>query len=118
MSFGANRGAPDGFCDPVGGLRLAVDAVLDLDPVEAGTAALQDDLLRWARQRSREDAGFASWVLATGRRRVGVEDGYVEQLGCVAWKTGISRSELRKVVRLAELCELLPDSGDSWRAGQ
>jgi len=118
MSFGADRGAPDGFCDPVADLRLAVDAVLDLDPVEAGTAALKDDLLRWARQRSREDAGFASWVLAAVRNQVGVEDGYVDTIGWLAWKTGISRSELRKVVRLAELCELLPDTGAAWRAGQ
>src|SRR3954469_13636192 len=118
MSFGANRGAPDGFCDPVGGLRTAVDAVLDLDPVEAGTAALKDDLLRWARQRSREDAGFASWVLAAVRRQVGVEDGYVDTIGWLAWKTGTSRSELRKVVRLAELCELLPATGAAWTSGQ
>src|SRR4051794_16540499 len=118
MSFGVDRGALDGFCDPVGGLRTAVDAVLDLDPVEAGTAALKDDLLRWARQRSREDAGFASWVLAAVRNQVGVEDGYVDTIGWLAWKTGISRSELRKVVRLAELCELLPDTGDAWRDGK
>src|SRR3954469_12348174 len=118
MSFGANRGAPDGFCDPVGGLRTAVDAVLDLDPVEAGTAALKDDLLRWARQRSREDAGFASWVLAAVRNQVGVGDGYGDTIGWLSWKTGMSRSELRKVVRLAELCELLPDTGAAWRDGQ
>src|SRR3954466_915090 len=118
MSFGVDRGALDGFCDPVGGLRTAVDAVLDLDPVEAGTAALKDDLLRWARQRSREDAGFASWVLAAVRRQVGVEDGYVDTIGWLAWKTGISRSDLRKVVRRAELCELLPATGAAWRDGQ
>src|SRR3954466_13804911 len=117
MSFGVDRGALDGFCDPVGGLRTAVDAVLDLDPVEAGTAALKDDLLRWARQRSREDAGFASWVLAAVRRQVGVEDGYVDTIGWLAWKTGISRSELRKIVRRAELCELLPDTAQAWRDG-
>src|SRR6476620_8718826 len=118
MSFGVDRGGPDGFSDPVGGLRMAVDAVLDLDPVEVGTAALKDDLLRWAKQRSREDAGFAAWVLAAVRNQVGGEDGYVDAIGGLAWQHGKPRSELRKLVRLAELSELLPDTAEAWKAGK
>src|SRR3954468_24226030 len=118
MSFGVDRGTPDGFCDPVGDLRLAVDGLVDQDPASLVDGALQDDLLRWSRQRSRDDAAFAGWVVAAVRRQVGVEDGYVDTIGWLAWKTGISRSELRKVVRLAELCELLPDTGDAWRDGK
>src|SRR3954468_10289121 len=118
MSFGVDRGTPDGFCDPVGDLRLAVDGLVDQDPASLVDGALQDDLLRWSRQRSRDDAAFAGWVVAAVRRQVGVEDGYVDTIGWLAWKTGTSRSELRKVVRLAELCELLPDTAQAWRAGQ
>src|SRR6476469_3916959 len=118
MSFGVDRGAADGFCDPVGGLRSAVDGLVDLDPAGMVDAELKDDLLRWARQRSREDAAFAGWVLAAVRRQVGVEDGYVDTIGWLAWKTGISRSDLRRIVRLAELCELLPATGKAWRDGK
>src|SRR6478736_7381958 len=118
MSFAVDRGTPDGLCDPVGGLRSAVDTVLNLDPAGMVDSELQDDLLRWARQRSREDAAFAGWVLAAVRRQVGVEDGYVDTIGWLAWKTGISRAELRKMIRLAELCELLPETGAAWRDGK
>src|SRR5690242_9700923 len=99
MSFGSDREGLDGFCDPVGDLRSAVDRVLDLDPVEMPGATLKSDLLRWAKQRSRQDAGFAAWVLAATRNQVGVEDGYVDTIGWLSWKTGTSRGELRRVVR-------------------
>jgi hypothetical protein len=49
---------------------------------------------------------------------VGVEDGYVDTIGWLAWRTGTPRAELRRIVRLAELCELLPETGAAWRAGQ
>ena len=52
------------------------------------------------------------------RHQIGVEDGYVDTIAWLAWKTGISRSELRTIVRLAELCELLPDTGAAWRDGK
>src|SRR6476620_6588892 len=118
MSFGVARGALDGFGDPLGDVLHAADGLRDLDPAEMVDARLKDDLLRFARHRSREDATFAVWVLAAVRRQVGVEDGYVDTIGWLSWKTGISRSDLRKVVRLAELCELLPDTGQAWRDGQ
>ena len=116
MSFGSDRGAPDGFCDPLRGLVTALGPVRDLDPV--ADPGLKDDLLRFARHRSREDAVFAAWVLAAVRHGVGVEDGYVDTIGWLAWKTGSSRSELRRVVRLAELCELLPETARLWREGR
>jgi hypothetical protein len=95
-----------------------VDHLVDQDPAGMVDAELKDDLLRFARQRSREDAVFAAWVLAAVRRGVGVEDGYVDTIGWLAWKTGIPRAQLRKTVRLAELCELLPATGEAWRVGK
>src|SRR6478735_8841729 len=116
MSFRVDLGTDAGFCDPLGGLLSALGPVRDLDP--AGDPGLKDDLLRFARHRAREDAVFAAWVLAAIRNQVGVEDGYVDAIGWLSWKTGISRSDLRRVVRLAELCELLPDTGQAWRDGK
>jgi hypothetical protein len=118
MAFGVDRGNRDGFCDPVGALRNCVDDVLGLDPVELPGAALKTDLLRWSRQRDRQDAGFAAWVLAAVRNQVGVEDGYVDTIGWLSWQTGITRGDLRRVVRLAALCELLPETGVAWRDGR
>jgi hypothetical protein len=117
MSFRADRGTPDGFVDPLGDVLRASEAVRDLDPAGMADEELKTDLLRFARHRSREDATFAAWTLHAARRQVGIEDGYVNTIGWLSWKTGISRSELRRVVRLAELCELLPDTGDAWRDG-
>src|SRR5689334_17676623 len=115
MSFGSDRGTPDGFCDPVGGLRSALGPVRDLDPT--GNPGRKDDLLRFARHRSCEDAIFATWVLDAVRHQVGVEDGYVDTIGWLSWQTGIARSAIRRTVRLAELCELLPATGDAWTSG-
>ena len=116
MSFGSDRGTHDGFCDPVGGLRSALGPVRDLDP--AGNPGLKDDLLRFARHRSCEDAVFATWVLAAVRTGIGVEDGYLDTIGWLSWKSGRSRGELRTIVRLGELCELLPATGQAWRDGR
>ena len=91
MSFGSDRGTRDGFCDPLGALLAALGPVRDLDPV--ADPALKDDLLRFARHRSREDAMFATWVLAAVRAGIGVEDGYVDTIGWLAWKTGTARAE-------------------------
>src|SRR6478752_806503 len=118
MSFAVDRGALDGFADPLGDVLHAAEAVRDLDPAEMVDGRLKDDLLRFARHRSREDAVFAAWTLAAVRRQVGVEDGYVDTIGWLAWKTGTTRAELRKVVRCAELCELLPETGAAWRDGR
>jgi len=118
MSFGSDREGLDGCGDPVGDLGTAVERVLDLDPVTMPGAALQADLLRWSKRRDQEDAGFAAWVLAAVRNQVGVEDGYVDTIGWLSWQTGKARGELRRSVRLAELCELLPETGQAWRDGK
>ena len=118
MSFGAGREGLDGFVDPIGALRVAVDGVAGLDPVAVPEGALGTDLLRFARQRDRQDAAFTAWVLAAVRRGVGVADGYVDTVGWVAWKTGQTRTEVRRLVRRAELAEVLPATGAAWAAGE
>src|SRR6476469_4861499 len=117
MSFGVDRGGRSGLADPLGDVLRASEAVRDLDPAGMVDEELRTDLLRFARHRSREDAMFAGWVLAAVRNQVGGEDGYVDTIGWLAWKTGSSRSDLRKTVRLAELCELLPATGEAWLDG-
>ena len=95
-----------------------MEVLVDLDPAGMVDAELGADLLRFARVRSRQDATFAVWVLAAVRRGVGVSDGYVDTIGWLSWKTGTTRSELRRVVRLAELCELLPETGRRGATGR
>jgi hypothetical protein len=118
MSFGSDREGLDGFCDPLADLGTAVDRLAALDPAGMVDAELGTDLLRFARRRSREDAVFATWTLAAVRRGVGIADGYADTIGWLAWKTGKARAELRRVVRMAELCELLPATGQAWREGR
>src|SRR3954468_24576470 len=118
MSFGVGRAGLDGFRDPLGAVLRAFEPVRDLHPADMVDEELKSDLLRLARHRSREDAVFATWTLAAVRRGVGVSDGYADTIGWLAWKTGKPRAELRKVVRMAELCELLPATGQAWREGR
>src|SRR6476619_3462480 len=118
MSFGVGRDGLDGFSDPVGDLGTVVDRLADLDPARMVDAELGTDLLRFARHRSREDAVFAIWTLAAVRRQVGVSDGYADTIGWLSWKTGKPRAELGRIVRLAELCELLPETGRLWQDGR
>jgi hypothetical protein len=117
VSFAGDRAGAVGFGDPLGELLAAFEPVGDQDPSRMVDAELHDDLLRFARHRSREDAIFAGWVLAAVRRGIGVEDGYVDTIGWLAWKTGTPGAELRRIVRRAELCELLPDTGTAWTEG-
>jgi hypothetical protein len=118
MLFGPGRGGVDGFVDPVGDLTGVVDVLVDLDPVAMPRAALSTDLLRFARQRDRQDATFAAWVLAAVRTGIGVEDGHVDTVAWLSWKTGTTRADLRKMLRCAELAELLPETGAAWREGR
>src|SRR6478672_3359221 len=118
MSFTVGREDSDGFVDPVGDLGTAIEGVLGLDPVALPAAELQTDLLRWSRRRDREDAGFAAWVLAAVRTGIGVEDGFVDTVAWLSWKTGRTRGDLRKLLRSAELAELLPETGQAWRDGK
>ncbi len=118
MSFRAGHGDVEGLDDPVRRLARDVAVLCVQDPAGMVDQELATDLLRLARARSREDAVFASWTLAAVRRQVGVEDGYVDTIGWLAWKTGTPRCEVRKVVRMAELCELLPRTAEAWKAGR
>src|SRR6478752_4033955 len=118
MSFAVGREGSDGFVDPVGDLGTAVEGVLGVDPVALPAAELQTDLLRWSRRRDREDAGFAAWVLAAVRTGIGVEDGFVDTVAWLSWKTGRARGDLRQLLRWAELAELLPETGAAWRDGK
>ena len=119
MSFGADRGIWSGFCDPVGDLRTAVDRLVDQDPPERPRR-------EWARiccgsgsrstgttRRSRVDLAAVASVGRSASRT-----GTSTRSAGSRWKTGTSRSELRRVVRLAELCELLPETGPAWRDGK
>src|SRR6476660_1703697 len=95
MSFGAGHDDLDGFEDPFRELHTVVDRLAGLDPVGTARAELSSDLVRFARDRDRQDATFAAWVLAAHRQGIGVVDGYVDMVGWLAWKT--CRPVLRSV---------------------
>ena len=118
MSFGPDRDSAERLHDPVAGLRSAVDALLDQDPADLTVAEKGVDLIRLRRQMDRLDAAFAQRAQDANRNGVGVEDGHVSTPAWVAWKTGMHRSAVSKVLRTADVCELLPDTGLAWREGR
>ena len=101
--------------------RTAVDTVLDQDPA---TLALSDEGRRSdpvaASDRPARSRGFAA--LGAGdvhRNGVGLEDGHRRPRSAgSAGRPDVPRSAVRKVVRHAELCELLPETGQAWRDGK
>lgn len=107
----------DGLEDPIRGLHAAADAVLEQDPAEQTVEELGADLVRLRRQIDRLEAGFAQRTLAAHRRGVGLEDGHQSTPAWIAWKTGMFRPAVGKVLRHAELAELLPETGTAWRDG-
>ena len=91
MSFGSDRDASDGFRDPLGGLRAAVDALLEQEPAELVLAEKGADLVRLRHQIDRLEAAFAARALDCNRNGVGLEDGHHSTATWVAWKTGMER---------------------------
>src|SRR3954447_10434371 len=117
MSFGAGREGLDGFCDPLGDLGTAVDRARRPGPrsngrrrARSGSVAVRAATLPGGRDLRGLDArGGAS--RGRGLRRLRGHD------RLLSWKTGKPRAELRRVVRMAELVELLPATGQAWREG-
>ena len=125
MSFGVGSegmGAPETVVewvetDPIAALGLVVDALLAQDPAALNDEEFAVGVLRERRLMDRLDADLARRALAANRRGIGLEDGYQSTPAWLAWKTGMHRSAVGKVLRHAELTELLPETGQAWRDG-
>ncbi|MGZ4677823.1 MAG: DUF222 domain-containing protein [Acidimicrobiia bacterium] len=76
------------------------------------------ELVAMRRQMDRLEAGFADRALAANRLGVGLADGHVSTPGWIAWQTGLPRPAVGRVLRHAELVELLPGTGSAWRDGR
>src|SRR5436190_6508578 len=108
MSFRSDRGTSDRCCDPLSGLRSAVDAVIDQDPGALTDEELRVDVLRLRRQMDRLEAAFAERTSAANRRAVGLVDGHQSTPAWVAWKTGMPRGAVARVLRTAESASSSP----------
>jgi hypothetical protein len=94
-----------------------VDEVLDQHPAGLTDEELRADVLRLRRQMDRLEAAFAVRVQAANRRAVGLVDGHQSTPAWVAWKTGMARPAVSRVLRHADLAELLPETGRAWADG-
>ncbi len=118
MELGQGRGEATGWVDPVGGLRCVVDAVIAQDVAELADSELGLDLVRLRRQIDRLEAAFSERTLAANRRGVGLDDGHRSTPAWLAWKAGMHRGAVNRSLRHAEVCEVLPETGRAWRAGE
>ena len=66
----------------------------------------------------RLDATFADWTLAAHRRGVCSVDAHKTTTSWLGWKTGVFAGQVRRSIDHAETAELLPDTGNAWRAGK
>ena len=95
-----------------------MDAVIDQDPGALTDEELRVDVLRLRRQMDRLEAAFAERTSAANRRAVGLVDGHQSTPAWVAWKTGMPRGAVARVLRTADVCELLPATNAAWRSGE
>ncbi len=120
MEFGASAGVSaeiDGL-GPVRGLRRQVDRVAESDLAAMTDAELAQDLVALRTQADRIESVLAEMTMTVNRCAVGLADGYRSTPAWVRWKTGQNLTDVRRVERLGQVAELLPDTGQAWRAGE
>ena len=104
--------------DPFVLLDAALGRIAALDPAESDDEALAQDVVRLRRRMDRLDATVADWTFAAHRRGVCAVDGYRSTASWFGWKTGVFAGHVRRSLNFAETAELLPETGDAWRAGK
>ncbi len=104
--------------DPLGVLRAAVKLVAAMALTDCADAAIAKDLVRLRRSMDRLDGVFAHWSVTAQGRGLGLADGHSSMPAWMGWKTGIRRTVMNHSMRVAEVAELLPESGAAWRNGE
>lgn len=106
-----------GTADPVDALELDADALTGLDPVSLGDAALREVTLRVRRVMDRLDGVFARLAAVSNGRGVGADQANGTTAGWLAREAGMRIGDVRGAIEAGQACELLPATGEAWRAG-
>ncbi len=91
---------------------------VDTDPATLGDAGLADEIVELRGQMDRVDAQFARLVLAGHRRGIGAADGSPSTAAWLRRHTGMREGDARAAIEAGEMCEVLPETGGAWRAGE
>ncbi len=111
----AGAGLP--AADPVGSLEAAAEALADLDPAHLGDGGVADAAVRVRRALDRVEASFARLARAAHVRGVGSESGASSTAAWLSRQVGMRSGDARAALEAGALCELLPDTGEAWLAG-
>jgi len=108
---------------PTGALVEAVDRLVGAGAAVCGTdgwgdAALADELVVVRRQIDRLEARFAELAWAAHRRGIGSADGCASTAAWLRWRAGMREGDARGAIEAGEICQLLPDTGAAWVAGE
>jgi hypothetical protein len=103
---------------PVERLRDAVDEIATLDPSELTDAALARELVALRKEMDRQEAAFARLARAAHTRGVGSVDGAASTAAWLRHQVGMREGDARAAIEAGEVCELLPETGMAWRAGE
>lgn len=121
MSFGGDPQGSEGFAglrDVLARTRDLVEELVALDPAGLADAELAQDLVRLARLRDRLESVATVWSRAACVRGIGLADGHVSTPAWISWQTGQPRGAVNRMLRTAEVCELLPETAAAWAGGE
>jgi Domain of unknown function (DUF222) len=102
----------------IAGLREVVDELAGSDPFELSDAALAVELLAMRSEIDRLEALFAQRAALAHRRGVGALDGAHSTASWLRSQAGMREWDAKAAIEAGAVCELLPETGAAWRAGE
>ena len=102
---------------PVARLHDAVDALVELDPVDLTDGGLADELIRLRREMDRQEAVFARLAHAAHVRGLGSADGAASTAAFLRHRAGMREGDAKAAIECGAVSELLVETGKAWRGG-
>jgi hypothetical protein len=96
---------------PVADLRVAIDALVAVDPAELSDAALASWLLETRAEMDRLDAVFARAARGAHTRGVGALDGAASTAAWLRTQARMREGDARAAIEAGEVSELLVETG-------
>ena len=104
--------------DPVGFIKVGVDALLEVEVSGLSDVVLADQLLGLRRQIDRQEAAFAELAVLAHRRGLGSIDGASSTAAWLGNRVGMSHGNATKAIHVGEALEVMPVTESAWRAGE
>lgn len=106
-----------GAADPVGELEAAAAAFAGVEPASLDDATFAEATLGLRRTVDRLEGIFARLAAAAAGRGIGTDRVNGSTAGWLTREAGMRTGDAHRAIDAGRVCELLPATGDAWRAG-